>query len=116
MGRGNWYKKWLDNRSFIIENDRLKDKAYIFPSFPKCDSHGFIDGNIRPYIVADLYSRYLRMNDKNVLMPIGFNTLSAKSFVESKRFNNSLDDKISDLYKKTLEEIGVGINELKLIN
>ena len=116
MGRGNWYQKWLDNRSFIVENDRLKDKAYVFPSFPKCDAHGFIDGNVRPYIVADLYSRYLRMNDKNVLMPIGFNTLSAKSFIESKRFTNTLNDKISDLYKETLEELGVGINELKLIN
>ena len=37
MGRGNWYKKWLDNRSFIIENDRLKEKAYVFPPFPRCD-------------------------------------------------------------------------------
>ena len=116
MGRGNWYQKWIDNRSFIVENDRLKDKSYIFPSFPKCDSHGFIDGNVRPYIIADLYSRYLRMNDKNVLMPVGFNTLSSKSFVESKKNNNILDDKISDLYKETLEELGVGINELKLIN
>ena len=45
----------------------------------------FIDGNIRPYIIADLYSRYLRMQDKNVLMPIGFNTLSQKSFALSKK-------------------------------
>ncbi len=116
MGRGNWYKKWIDNHSFIVENDRLKDKAYIFPSFPKCDSHGFIDGNVRPFIAADTYSRYLRMKDNNVLMPVGFNTLSAKSFNESKRYNNLLDDKISDMYKNTLEELGVGINDLKLIN
>jgi len=116
MGRGNWYKKWLDNRSFIIENDRLKEKAYVFPSFPRCDSHGFIDGNVRPYIIADMYSRYLRMRDKNVLMPIGFNTLSAGSFIESKHNSNLLDDKISDMYKETLEELGVGINDLKLVN
>ena len=116
MGRGNWYKKWQDNRSFIVENDRLKEKAYIFSSFPKCDSFGFIDGNIRPYIIIDTYSRYLRMKDKNVLMPVGFNTLSAKSFFESKRLYNILDDKISNVYRETLLELGVGINELKEIN
>jgi leucyl-tRNA synthetase len=88
MGRGAWYQKWLDNRSFIVENDRLKDKSYVFSSFTRCDNYGFLDGNVRPYILADIYSRYLRMRDKNVLMPVGFNTLSAKSFIESKRSNN----------------------------
>ena len=116
MGRGAWYQKWLDNRSFIVENDRLKDKSYVFSSFTRCDNYGFLDGNVRPYILADIYSRYLRMRDKNVLMPVGFNTLSAKSFIESKRYNNLLDDKVSDLYKDTLSELGVGINEFKLIN
>ena len=67
MGRGNWYKKWLNNRSFIIENDRLKEKKYIFASFPRCDMHGFLDANVRPEIYADFYSRFLRMRDKNVL-------------------------------------------------
>ena len=116
MGRGNWYKKWLNNRSFIIENDRLKEKKYIFASFPRCDMHGFLDANVRPEIYADFYSRFLRMRDKNVLYPIGFNTLCSKSFIESKRNSNFLDDKIPNIYKETLEELGVGINEAKMIN
>ena len=116
MGRGNWYKKWIDNHSFIVENDRLKDKAYIYSFYPKCDEYGFIDGNVRPYIYADFYSRYLRMKDNNVLLPIGFNTLSIGSFTESKKISNHLDDKVSDIYKSTLLELGVGINENKLIN
>ena len=45
-------------------------------------------------------------------MPVGFNTLSAKSFFESKRLYNILDDKISNVYRETLLELGVGINEL----
>ena len=116
MGRGNWYKKWVDNHSFIVENDRLKTKTYIYSFYPKCDEYGFIDGNVRPYILADFYSRYLRMKDNNVLLPVGFNTLSSGSFTESKKISNHLDDKVSDLYKDTLLELGVGINDNKLIN
>lgn len=116
MGRGNWYQKWLNNRSFIIENDRLKEKKYIFASFPRCDMHGFLDANVRPQIYADFYSRFLRMRDMNVLFPVGFNTLCSKSFYESKKTSNYLDDKIPNIYKETLEELGVGINEAKMIN
>ena len=51
------------------------------------------------------------MKDNNVLLPIGFNTLSIGSFTESKKISNHLDDKVSDIYKSTLLELGVGINE-----
>ena len=116
MGRGNWYKKWLLNRGFIVENDMLKSKSYIYTTMPKANQFGYQNGNIRGIIASDIYARFDRLNDYNVLFPLGFDTLASSSFQESKKNNNLLDDEIPNLYIEELKELGIGINDYKLIN
>ena len=116
MGRGNWYKKWLLNRGFILENDMLKSKSYIYTTMPKANQFGYQNGNIRGIIASDIYARFDRLNDYNVLFPLGFDTLASSSFQESKKNNNLLDDEIPNLYIEELKELGIGINDYKLIN
>ena len=116
MGRGNWYKKWLLNRGFILENDMLKSKSYIYTTMPKANQFGYQNGNIRGIIASDIYARFDRLNDYNVLFPLGFDTLASSSFQESKKNDNLLDDEIPNLYIEELKELGIGINDYKLIN
>lgn len=116
MGRGSWYKKWQLNKSFIIENDGLKDKSYVFTPFPRTNQYGFQDGDIRRMIAIDILARYLRMQDKNVLFPIGYHSLGFSSYVENKKLSSKLDNKIQVVFNRQLVELGVGINESKLID
>ncbi|MGM9969252.1 MAG: class I tRNA ligase family protein [Anaeroplasma sp.] len=116
MGRSKIYDKWVNNKSFIIENDILKEKTYVFAPFPKTNQYGFQNADIRKLIAADVISRYQRLQDKNVLFPIGFHSLGLSSFNESKKNSNKLDDKIANIFERQMLELGIGINYSKFIN
>lgn len=66
-----WRKRWTDDKLF--ETDPQSDKrkyfltvAYPYPNSPQHVGHG------RTYTLADVHARYKRMNNYNVLFPMGF--------------------------------------------
>ena len=111
-----YINKWKLEKSFKIESDKIKEKYYIYTEFPMANQYGFQNLDIRGLIIADVYSRYNRMNDKNVFFPLGFHTLSKSSFVESKKLSNYLNDDLANIMHKQLLNLGIGINENKLID
>ena len=116
MERDKIYKKWIDNRCFIIENDRLKETLSVFSSFPRCDNYGFKNAKLREIILSDLYARYYRLTDKNVMFPMGFQTLCYSSFVENKKQTNKLDNTIQEEFLSELKDFGISIDINKLID
>ena len=111
-----WIDRWQKSKTFIVENDRIKPKSYLFSSFPKTNIYGFQNGNIRPQIIGDFYSRYKRMNNFNVMYPVGYDSLGLTSFLENKKFSNVINDDISLIFKDQLLKLGVGIDETKEID
>ena len=63
-----WLDRWSKSKIFTVENDHFKQKSYLFSSFPKTNLLGYQNGNIRPVIIGDFYSRYQRMNNFNEWM------------------------------------------------
>jgi leucyl-tRNA synthetase len=66
-----WRKRWTDDKLF--ETDPQSDKrkyfltvAYPYPNSPQHVGHG------RTYTLADVHARYKRMNNYNVMFPMGF--------------------------------------------
>lgn len=116
MDTYNWYNKWQNDNCFLIENDCLREKSSIFSSIPKADIYGFQDGSVRELLLADIVSRYERMKNKNVLFPVGFNTLSNKSFLENKKQQNEITDDISNIFLKQMLELGLSVNKNKCID
>ena len=116
----NSYKYWLDRWSkskiFTVENDHIKEKSYLFSSFPKTNTLGFQNGNIRPVLIGDFYSRYQRMNNFNVMYPVGYDSLGLQSFLENKKMSNIINDDISGIFKEQLIKLGIGIDENKEID
>lgn len=107
---------WKKENCFIVENNRIKEKRYIFTTFPKINTHGFSDCDVRRLVAADVEARFLRFTYKNVLFPVGYNSLANTAFVESKRFSNTIDDSLKNIFKAQIEGLGVGINEEKEID
>jgi leucyl-tRNA synthetase len=66
-----WRKRWTEDKIFETEPESHKKKyfltvAYPYPNSPQHVGHG------RTYTLADVHARYKRMNNFNVLFPMGF--------------------------------------------
>lgn len=111
-----WIEKWQKSKNFRVESDRIKTKSYLFSSFPKTNTYGFQRGNIRPLLVGDFYSRYLRMAGENVLFPTGYDSLCFTSYLENKKHSNTINDEISNLFREQMLRLGIGIDTFKEID
>jgi leucyl-tRNA synthetase len=108
-------KLWEKNKSFIIENDRIKPKKYIYTPFFRANSYGFNNADIRRLVASDVMARFYRFTYNNVLFPTGYNTLANTAFIENRRLNDVADN-ISDIFNNQMLRLGIGINPNKDIN
>ena len=67
-----WQKSWEDNMVFAAQDDSTKKKFYGLVEFPYPSGAGLHVGHCKAYLGLDAMCRMLRMQDINVLFPIGF--------------------------------------------
>ncbi len=64
-------KYWDDNKSFEVTEDPSKEKFYCLSMLPY-PSGNLHMGHVRNYSLSDVIARFWRMNNKNVLHPMGW--------------------------------------------
>ena len=69
-----WQKFWEKNKTFEVTEDAEKEKFYSLIEFPYPSGEGLHVGHPRPFTAMDVISRKKRMEGKNVLFPIGFDS------------------------------------------
>ena len=62
---------WDTQRSFEAKEDAARDKYYCLSMFPYPSGRLHM-GHVRNYTIGDVLSRFMRMNGKNVLQPMGW--------------------------------------------
>lgn len=97
-----WQKKWADAGIFKTLEEKGKKKFYCLEMFPY--PSGYIHmGHVRNYSIGDAYARFKRMNNFNVLYPMGYDAFGLPA-------ENAAIKKGADPAKWTYENIK-GIKE-----
>ncbi|NMB04742.1 MAG: class I tRNA ligase family protein, partial [Tissierellia bacterium] len=69
-----WQQVWASEKTFQTVIDHTKEKDYILIEFPYPSGEGLHIGHPRSYTALDVVARKHRMEGKNVLFPIGFDS------------------------------------------
>lgn len=64
-------KFWEDHKSFQAHSDRDRPSFYCLSMFPYPSGHLHV-GHVRNYVIGDVIARFMRMQGKAVLHPIGW--------------------------------------------
>ena len=67
-----WQKIWDEEKTFRTDESRDKKKCYVLDMFPYPSGSGLHVGHPLGYTATDIYSRFKRLNNYNVLHPIGW--------------------------------------------
>ncbi|MFX1573110.1 MAG: leucine--tRNA ligase [Promethearchaeota archaeon] len=68
-----WQERWEKDKIFEVKLDPKKEKYYVLEMYPY-PSGKLHMGHLRNYTIGDCYARYKRMNDFNVLYPMGYDS------------------------------------------
>ncbi|MGB7936445.1 MAG: leucine--tRNA ligase, partial [Nitrososphaeraceae archaeon] len=102
-----WRKRWTEDKIFEADPESHKKKyfltvAYPYPNSPQHVGHG------RTYTLADVHARYKRMNNYNVLFPMGFHYTGTPIVSMSQRIKSNdleLIETFQQIYKIPSEKI-----------
>jgi len=74
-----WQKYWEEKKLFRADNKSSKEKFYCLVEFPYPSGDGLHVGHPRSYTALDTLARKRRMQDYNVLYPMGFDAFGLPS-------------------------------------
>jgi len=104
-----WQQHWKDTDAFKVVEDETKEKYYSLEMFPY-PSGKLHMGHVRNYSIGDVIARYKKMNGKNVLHPMGWDSFGLPA--ENAAIKNGIHPDIWT--RENISEMITQLNELGL--
>ena len=104
-----WQQKWVENKTYKVVEDKNKQKFYVLNMFPYPSGAGLHVGHPLGYIASDIYARYKRLKDFNVLNPMGYDAygLPAEQYaIQTGQHPEVTTKKNIARYREQLDKIG----------
>jgi leucyl-tRNA synthetase len=105
-----WQKKWEENKVFKVKEDIKKKKYYVLEMFPYPSSSGLHMGHALNYTIGDIYARFKRMNNFNVLYPMGYDAFglpAENAAIQAKEHPKKYTEEAINNYIRQQKEIGL---------
>jgi len=114
-----WQKKWDEQKTFEVRNDKTKPKYYALIEFPYPSGNGLHVGHPRPYTALDIVARKRRLEGYNVLFPMGWDAfgLPTENYaIKNKIHPADVTKRNIERFKKQLKSIGYSFDWDREIN
>ena len=101
-----WQKAWEDKKIFEVHEDSKKEKYYVLEMYPYPSASFLHVGHVRNFTIGDVFVRFKRMNNFNVLYPMGYDsfglpaeTAAKKEGIHPKQYTENSIKKIMEYQK-----------------
>ncbi len=120
-----WQAHWKKNETFKIANpgepgfDASKPKYFVLDMFPYPSGTGLHVGHPEGYTATDILGRYKRMNNYNVLHPMGWDAfgLPAEQYaIKTGQHPRVTTEQNLDNFRRQLKSLGFGYDWSREIN
>ncbi|MGI4761604.1 MAG: class I tRNA ligase family protein [Janthinobacterium lividum] len=104
-----WQAHWQQHHTFRAENKSDKPKYYVLDMFPYPSGAGLHVGHPLGYIASDIVARYQRLQGRNVLHPMGFDSfgLPAEQYaIQTGQHPAVTTEKNIETYIRQLQQLG----------
>jgi len=104
-----WQAHWQQHRTFQADNQSNKPKYYVLDMFPYPSGAGLHVGHPLGYIASDIVARFQRLQGRNVLHPMGFDSfgLPAEQYaIQTGQAPALTTDRNIETYIRQLRQLG----------
>ncbi|MCD8188321.1 MAG: leucine--tRNA ligase [Ruminococcus sp.] len=114
-----WQKYWEEHDTFKASDDYSKPKFYALVEFPYPSGHGMHVGHIKAYSGLEVVSRKRRMENYNVLFPIGFDAYglpTENTAIETGVHPRKVTDENIEKFTNQLKRVGFSFDWSRVID
>lgn len=95
----------IKNRYYKLQPDKLKNKKYIYCSFPLVYKNSIEISDLRSLVYSDVYARYQTLNGDNALFNVGINNTNTKLYESVSNNVLSKEDPYSNIKEKSYSDL-----------
>ena len=114
-----WQKKCEDKKIFEVKENSKKPKYYVLEMFPYPSGSGLHMGHALNYTIGDILTRFKRMNNFNVLYPMGYDALglpAENAAIQAKTHPKKYTEQSVANYIKQQKELGLSYDWSRMVN
>ena len=108
-----WQKKWEEEETFKVTEDKNKKKFYMLVEFPYPSGAGLHVGHARCFTASDVQARYRRAKGLNVLFPFGFDSFGnpAEQYaIKNHEHPSIMTHKCIDVFRAQAKSLGLSVD------